>query len=84
MTGADVGRRFARAVMQVLDDPAETDHGALLVAASDFLDYCPPSAQLPRLMAAAAADLAVWRTAEAYAVLSHFAVAFRNSLTQPN
>jgi hypothetical protein len=79
VTGADVGRRFAQAVHTVLEDPAECDD--LLTLATEFLRYCPDHAELARNMAYAAADLAIWRTAECWAILNSFAREFHRQLS---
>jgi hypothetical protein len=85
ITPNPIARRFARAVIAVVDEPETADHNDLLAASSCFLDAASADVEgqeLARRMAYAAMDLAVFYTAAEYAKLRHLALAYRKSVTK--
>ncbi len=78
----EIGRRFARLTMQVLDDAQSVDHTQLLLAANAFLDVTPPSSdedvRLAREMAHAAMELGVFMMSAHWAKLRRVALAYHN------
>jgi hypothetical protein len=80
MTVSDIGHRFARLLFEAMAHPVGVDRGALLNAASAFLDAAlsPESdgLTLARRMAFRACEWCVWDRPEDYAALRRAVGAF--------
>jgi hypothetical protein len=83
MTAKDVGRELSRLIIQAIESPSTVDRGALLVAASHFLDVAQggdvDGLPLARSMAARAMEWAVLESPENYNALTRAAGIFSMS-----